>query len=55
MKKVSLGKKLSIAGKDVLAVAFISQGINLWNSGNQVIAAILLVAGGILFLVDQYA
>jgi len=53
-KEVSLKKKLGIAGKDVLAVAFISQGINMWNSGEKVIGAILFIVGGILFLVDQF-
>jgi len=53
-KLANFGEKFSIAVKDVIAVAFVGEGIKLWESNNLVPGAVLLVIGGILFLVDQY-
>ena len=51
-KTLTKGKLAVIAGKDVIAGALITQGINMWNSGDQMIGAILLATGSIMFLVQ---
>jgi hypothetical protein len=36
----------------VIAGALITQGINMWNGGDQMIGAILMATGSIMFLVQ---
>ena len=51
MPKTLTRKRLAgIAGKDVIAGALITQGINMWQSGDTMMGAGLMVVGGILFL-----
>ncbi len=51
-KTLTKTRLFGIAGKDVIAGALIVQGINLWQSGDQMIGAALMVVGGVLFLVQ---
>jgi len=53
LAKTLTRKKLTlIAGKDVIAGALITQGINMWNSGDQMIGAIFMATGSVMFLVQ---
>ena len=51
-KTLTKKRLFGIAGKDVIAGALITQGINMWNSGDQMIGAILLATGSVMFLVQ---
>ena len=53
MAKTLTRKRLAgIAGKDVIAGALITQGIMIWQGGDQMIGAALMTVGGIMFLVQ---
>jgi hypothetical protein len=52
--KVKLSKALGLAGKDTIAIILISKGLDFVNEGNYVVGAGSIIAGGLLFLIQQY-
>ena len=53
-KKVSYKKGLGIAGKDVVAVVLVSEGLNLAKSGDWIFGGAMIIGGGVLFLIQAF-
>jgi len=52
MRRLTFSSSIGVA--QAVAVALINLGIAEWQKGNQLVGAIFLVAGGLIFILQVY-
>lgn len=52
MRRLTFSSSIGVA--QAVAVALINLGIAEWQKGNQLVGAIFLVAGGLIFILQAY-